>query len=137
MKLGQAIVHDRVLVLLDEPTASLDPDGRQEMLRLIHRTANTFGISVMLSTHLMGDVERTADSVIVLESGLLAQEGAIAKLTEETQTLLIEVAAALVAKGVQVSDDGQMLLIEEGAGVRLRSDPRFGRRIGRAPATGC
>lgn len=120
VKLAQAIVHDPVLVLLDEPTAGLDPDGRQEMLRLIHRTANTFGISVMLSTHLMGDVERTADSVIVLESGVLAQEGAVAKLTEETETLLIEVAdrheefvTALAARGVQTSDDGQLLIIEQ------------------------
>ena len=120
VKLAQAIVHDPVLVLLDEPTAGLDPDGRQEMLRLIQQTANSFGISVMLSTHLMGDVERTANSVIVLESGVLAQEGAVARLTEETQTLLIEVAdrrdeftAALAAKGVKVSHDGQMLLIEE------------------------
>ena len=120
VKLAQAIVHDPVLVLLDEPTAGLDPDGRQEMLRLIHRTANTFGISVMLSTHLMGDVERTADSVIVLESGVLAQEGAVAKLTEETETLLIEVAdrheefvTALAAKGVQASDDGQLLIVEQ------------------------
>ena len=119
VKLAQAIVHDPVLVLLDEPTAGLDPDGRQQMLHLIHRTANTFGISVMLSTHLMGDVERTADSVIVLESGVLAQEGAVAKLTEETETLLIELAdrrdefaAALEAKGVQASDDGQLLIIE-------------------------
>ncbi len=120
VKLAQAIVHDPVLVLLDEPTSGLDPDGRQEMLHLIHRTANSFGISVMLSTHLMGDVERTADSVIVLESGVLAQEGAVAKLTEETQTLLIEVvdrheefASALAERGVHVSHDGQMLLIEE------------------------
>ncbi len=119
VKLAQAIVHDPVLVLLDEPTAGLDPDGRQEMLRLIHRTANVFGISVMLSTHLMGDIERTADSVIVLESGMLAQEGAVAKLTEETETLLVEVAdrrdefaAALAAKGVQTADDGQSLVIE-------------------------
>ncbi len=119
VKLAQAIVHDPVLVLLDEPTAGLDPDGRQEMLRLIHRTANAFGISVMLSTHLMGDIERTADSVIVLESGVLSQEGAVAKLTEETATLLIEIAdrldeftAALAAKGVQTTDDGQSLIIE-------------------------
>ena len=120
VKLAQAIVHDPVLVLLDEPTAGLDPDGRQEMLRLIHRTANTFGISVMLSTHLMGDIERTADAVVVLESGALAREGAVAKLTEETATLLIEVtdrrdefAAALAAKGVRAADDGQSFVVEQ------------------------
>ena len=120
VKLAQAIVHDPVLVLLDEPTVGLDPDSRQEMLRLIRRTSETFGISVMLSTHLMGDVERTADSVIVLESGVLAQQGAVAKLTEETETLVIEVAdrrdefaAALEARGVQAVDDGRQFVVEQ------------------------
>ena len=120
VKLAQAIVHDPVLVLLDEPTVGLDPDSRQEMLRLIRRTSETFGISVMLSTHLMGDVERTADSVIVLESGVLAQQGAVAKLTEETETLVIEVAdrrdefaAALEARGVSAVDDGRQFVVEQ------------------------
>ena len=119
VKLAQAIVHDPVLALLDEPTAGLDPEGRLEMLRLIGRTANAFGISVMLSTHLMGDVERTADSVIVLESGTLTQQGAVAKLTEETETLLIEVAdrqdefsAALAERGVHAASNGPLLLVE-------------------------
>ena len=119
VKLAQAIVHDPVLVLLDEPTAGLDPDGRQEMLRLIRRTAGAFGISVMLSTHLMGDVERAADAVIVLEAGVLSHQDAVAKLTEETETLLVEVAdrqgefaAALAAKGVDAQDNGQSFVIE-------------------------
>ena len=120
VKLAQAIVHDPVLVLLDEPTAGLDPDGRQEMLRLIDRTARNFGISVMLSTHLMGDVERIADAVLVLESGALAQEGAVASLTQETATLLIEVAdrhqefaAILAERGVEANVDGTLLVIEQ------------------------
>ena len=119
VKLAQAIVHDPVLALLDEPTAGLDPEGRLEMLSLISRTANAFGISVMLSTHLMGDVERTADSVIVLEAGALAQQGAVAKLTEETETLLIEVAdrqeefaEALAERGVRAASKGPLLLVE-------------------------
>ena len=119
VKLAQAIVHDPVLVLLDEPTAGLDPDGRQEMLRLIDRTARSFGISVMLSTHLMGDVERIADSVLVLESGVLSQVGAVAHLTEETQTLLIEVeeeiegfTAILAERGVEAKVDGALVVVE-------------------------
>ena len=119
VKLAQAIVHDPVLVLLDEPTAGLDPDGRQEMLRLVDRTARNFGISVMLSTHLMGDVERIADSVLVLESGVLSQEGAVASLTQETEALIIEVAegvdafaAILAERGVEANADGNLLVIE-------------------------
>ena len=78
------------------------------MLKLVARTASNFGISVMLSTHLMGDVERIADAVIVLESGLLSQEGAVASLTQETTTLLVELAdrheefaAILAERGVE------------------------------------
>ena len=119
VKLAQAIVHDPVLVFLDEPTAGLDPDGRQEMLSLVERTAKTFGISVVLSTHLMGDVERTADSIIVLESGVVARSGEVAKLTEETETLHVEVAdrrdefaAALAARGVQASTRGDLFIIQ-------------------------
>ncbi len=119
VKLAQAIVHDPVLVLLDEPTAGLDPDGRQEMLRLIDRTARSFGISVMLSTHLMGDVERIADSVLVLESGVLSQVGAVAHLTEETQTLLIEVeeeiegfTAILAERGIEAKVNGALVVVE-------------------------
>ena len=118
VKLAQAIVHDPVLVFLDEPTAGLDPDGRQEMLSLVERTARTFGISVVLSTHLMGDVERTADSIIVLESGAVARSGEVAKLTEETETLHVEVAdrrdefaAALAARGVQAETRGDLFII--------------------------
>ena len=120
VKLAQALVHDPVLVLLDEPTAGLDPAGRDEMLDLIKRTAQGFGISIMLSTHLMGDVERVADSVIVLESGTVTRQDSVAQLTEETETLLIEVAdrrdefaAALTAKGVAADDDGKVLIVEE------------------------
>ena len=120
VKLAQALVHDPVLVLLDEPTAGLDPAGREEMLDLIKRTARGFGISIMLSTHLMGDVERVADSVIVLESGTVTRQDTVAELTEETETLLIEVAdrreefaAALAAKGVAAADDGKVLVVEE------------------------
>ena len=120
VKLAQALVHDPVLVLLDEPTAGLDPAGREEMLDLIKRTARGFGISIMLSTHLMGDIERVADSVIVLESGTVTRQDSVAQLTEETETLLIEVAdrreefaATLAAKGVVAADDGEVLVVEQ------------------------
>jgi ABC-2 type transport system ATP-binding protein len=119
VKLAQALVHDPVLVLLDEPTAGLDPSGRDEMLELIRRTGHDFGISIMLSTHLMGDIERTADRVIVLEDGHVVQEGAVAYFTEETQDLHIEVddhrdevIAALVKRGIAVKEQGFVMVIE-------------------------
>ena len=122
VKLAQALVHDPVLVLLDEPTAGLDPGGREEMLDLIKRTAREFGISIMLSTHLMGDVERIADAVVVLESGAVSRQDSVAQLTGDTETLVIEIAegheefaAALRAKGVEPIENGRTLVVE-GAG---------------------
>ena len=122
VKLAQALVHDPALVLLDEPTAGLDPGGREEMLDLIKRTAREFGISIMLSTHLMGDVERIADAVVVLESGAVSRQDTVAQLTGDTETLVIEIAegheefaAALRAKGVEPIENGRTLVVE-GAG---------------------
>jgi ABC-2 type transport system ATP-binding protein len=118
VKLAQALVHDPVLVLLDEPTAGLDPAGREEMLDLIKRTADSFGISIMLSTHLMGDVERTADRVIVLDEGQVTREGAVSGFTKESETLLLEVdklsavVAALRKRGVSPTVQGTVLVIE-------------------------
>ncbi|MGH7713819.1 MAG: ABC transporter ATP-binding protein, partial [Gemmatimonadaceae bacterium] len=67
VKLAQALVHDPAFVFLDEPTAGLDPLGREEMLTLIRKTHREFGISVVLSSHLMVDVERTCDRIIVVQ----------------------------------------------------------------------
>ena len=119
VKLAQALVHDPVIVLLDEATAGLDPGGREEMLDLILRTGREFGISILLSSHLMGDVERTCDRIIVLDGGHVVEEGAVSQFTQETQTLFIEVddnrddlVAALEKRGIQVAVDGSALVVE-------------------------
>ena len=119
VKLAQALVHDPILVLLDEPTAGLDPGGREEMLELIRRTGLIFGISMMVSTHLMGDIERIANRVIVLEGGQVAQEGSVEQYTQETEDLYVEVddhrdevIAALAERGIDVKEDGILLVVE-------------------------
>ena len=119
VKLAQALVHDPVIVLLDEPTAGLDPGGREEMLDLIRRTGTEFGISILLSSHLMGDVERTCDRIIVLDGGHVVEEGAVSQFTAEAQTLFIEVddnrdefVAALAKRGIQATDDGSAVVVE-------------------------
>ncbi len=92
VKLAQALVHDPILILLDEPTAGLDPTGRTEMLNLIRRIAREFGISVVLSTHLMQDVERTCDNIVLLDLGRVKESADVKSLTQETELVYIEVA---------------------------------------------
>jgi ABC-type multidrug transport system, ATPase component len=71
VKLAQALVHDPDLLLLDEPTNGLDPAGRDAMLTLIQRIGTDFGISVVVCSHLLGEVERICDSLIAIDGGRL------------------------------------------------------------------
>jgi ABC-2 type transport system ATP-binding protein len=93
VKLAQALVHDPVLIFLDEPVSGLDPAGRDEMLGLIRKTHREFGISLLLSSHIMGDVERTCDRILVLEDGRVVHQGEVSAFTRETETIYVEVTA--------------------------------------------
>jgi len=88
-KLAQAIVHDPELVFLDEPTAGLDPEGRDEMLDLISRLGG-FGINVLVSSHVLGDIERTCDWVLMLDGGRVRRSGPLSHLVD-ADTVEIEV----------------------------------------------
>ena len=119
VKLAQALVHDPAVVMLDEPTSGLDPGARDDMLDLVRRTGRDFGISILLSSHLMGDAERTCDRVIVLEGGHVSDEGAVATFTGETQTIVIDVdgnrdelVAALARRGVSAAVEGVSVVVE-------------------------
>lgn len=119
VKLGQALVHDPAFVFLDEPTAGLDPAGREDMLALIRKTHREFGISVLFSSHLMADIERTCDRIIVLQGGRLVQSGEVKSFIKETETVFIEVdsnrealVAALERRGVVVTAERSGLTIE-------------------------
>ena len=123
VKLAQALVHDPVMVLLDEPTAGLDPAGREEMLALIRRIGGDFGISIMLSSHLMGDVESTCNRIVVLEGGRVVEDGTVSQLTQETENLYIEVddrrddlLALLRGRGLEAGLDGISIVIDDVAG---------------------
>ncbi|RBM05618.1 ABC transporter [Streptomyces sp. PT12] len=91
VKLAQALVHDPRLVLLDEPTNGLDPAGRDEMLGLIRRVHSDFGISVLVTSHLLGELERTSDHIVVIDGGRLLRSQATASFTEATASLAVEV----------------------------------------------
>ena len=82
IKLAQALVHDPDLLFLDEPTNGMDPKGRDEMLELIRDIAHNKGLSLILSSHLLPDVEYTCDYVVVMDKGAVATEGPIAGLKE-------------------------------------------------------
>ncbi|MCA9834093.1 MAG: ABC transporter ATP-binding protein [Thermomicrobiales bacterium] len=69
VKLAQAIVHDPRLVFLDEPTAGMDPQGREEMLELVERIYTKMGISVVFSSHILEDIELVCDYVVILDHG--------------------------------------------------------------------
>ena len=116
VKLAQALVHDPKLLFLDEPTNGLDPEGREEMLDLIDRTGRAFGISIVMSSHLLNEIERVCDALIVIDQGRLVEAGRIADLTEVTSRLLVEVegpaaevAGRLAASGFEAIADGRLL----------------------------
>jgi ABC-2 type transport system ATP-binding protein len=80
LKLAQALVHDPPLLLLDEPTSGLDPAGREAMLRLLARLGEDHGKSLVISTHLLADVETVCERVVVLDRGRVRGEGAVREL---------------------------------------------------------
>ena len=82
IKLAQALVHDPDLLFLDEPTNGMDPKGRDEMLELVRDLARNKGVNLILSSHLLPDVEYTCDSVIVMDKGRIAAAGPIEKLKQ-------------------------------------------------------
>ena len=80
IKLAQALVHDPDLLFLDEPTNGMDPKGRDEMLELVRDLAHEKQINLILSSHLLPDVEYTCDRVVVLDKGQVVAQGPIADL---------------------------------------------------------
>ena len=82
IKLAQALVHDPDLLFLDEPTNGMDPKGRDEMLELIRDLAHNKGVNLILSSHLLPDVEFTCDHVVVMDKGAIAASGPIAALKQ-------------------------------------------------------
>jgi ABC-2 type transport system ATP-binding protein len=80
IKLAQALVHDPDLLFLDEPTNGMDPNGRDEMLALVRDLGHNKNVSLILSSHLLPDVEYVCDHVVVMDKGQIAAQGPIADL---------------------------------------------------------
>ena len=118
VKLAQALVHDPDLLLLDEPTNGLDPAGREAMLTLIARIGTEFNISVVVCSHLLGEVERICDWLVAIDGGRLLRADRVAAMTVQRDVLAIEVdegseqlAAELGELGLPVRQDGRLLLV--------------------------
>lgn len=110
VKLAQAIVHDPALVFLDEPTNGMDPQGREDMLELIIRIHRMMGISVVVSSHILEDIERVCDHVVILSYGKLVLAQPIGDLGGDDSQILIRIegdpetfARRLTGAGLQVS----------------------------------
>jgi ABC-2 type transport system ATP-binding protein len=116
VKLAAAIAHDPLLVLLDEPTDGLDPTQRDAMLALIRRIGHEFGMDIVLSSHLLEEVERICDRAVILVDGEVAAAGTLDELRGDGHGAVVElddgidaVAALLVAAGIEVRRQGSRL----------------------------
>jgi ABC-2 type transport system ATP-binding protein len=118
--LAQAIVHSPAMVILDEPTNGLDPAGREEMLTLVRRLSADLGIAVIMSSHVLEDVVRTCDSVLVLRDGKIVATQKLEQADRvdngEVQVQIVgdadAFAAAAAALGLAVRPDGEWLLVQ-------------------------
>ena len=118
VKLAQALVHDPRVLLLDEPTNGLDPEARDEMLDLVRRTGQEFGMAIIMASHLLTEIERVCNYLVVIDAGRLVRSAPIASFTERTQVLVVEVegdGSALVRRlreeGLTLKqDDGRILV---------------------------
>lgn len=126
VKLAQGLVHDPQLVFLDEPTNGLDPAGRDDMLGLIARINADFGISVLVTSHLLGELERVCDHIVVIDGGRLMRASSTADVTAISQVVMVEVdepaetlAVLLQEAGLTVRAIGRVVEVE------LRDDSAY------------
>jgi ABC-2 type transport system ATP-binding protein len=116
-KLAQALVHDPPVLLLDEPTSGLDPAGRDALLRLVKALGTDHGKSVILSTHLLADVEAVCEQVVILAGGRVRRQGTVSELCARRQDRYrIRVQGELAAFRDDIVRRGVNLLADDGQG---------------------
>jgi ABC-2 type transport system ATP-binding protein len=124
VKLAAALAHDPAVLLLDEPTNGLDPVQRESMLDLIRRIGSEFGIHVILSSHLLEEVERVCDGVVILSEGKVVAQGDLDTLRSGDRGLVVDLdadgaamAGRLRAAGLTVEHDGAHLVVQGAEGL--------------------
>jgi ABC-2 type transport system ATP-binding protein len=130
IKLAQALVHDPPVLLLDEPTSGLDPAGREAMLELLAALGTEHGKSLLLSTHLLGDVERVCDRVVILHQGQILRQGAVSELRairQDRYRLQVEGDVQRFSDDLRL--EGATVLQDNGRGeLRVRVPPEWATR---------
>jgi ABC-2 type transport system ATP-binding protein len=117
IKLAQALVHDPPILLLDEPTSGLDPAGRDAMLELLRALAREHAKSLILCTHLLGDVERVCETVLILHQGRLLRQGGVYELCAHRQDRYrLSVAGELQAFRHELALEGVRIVEDNGRG---------------------
>jgi ABC-2 type transport system ATP-binding protein len=123
IKLAQALVHDPELLLLDEPTNGLDPHGRDEMLDLIKSLAHDEGKNILLSSHLLPDVEYVCQNVLIMSGGQILKQGSIDEMLIASKTLLsVRVKAGTAETAAfagELDKAGFRAELEKGGNIRL------------------
>jgi len=113
VKLAQALVGDPRLLLLDEPTNGLDPAGRTAMLELIARIGAEFGISIVVASHLLGEIERICDHLVAIDAGRLLRADTITSFTMASQVLAVEVEEGLAQLQAELGKRGLTATVQQ------------------------
>src|SRR5947209_6126128 len=130
LKLAQAVVHDPPVLLLDEPTSGLDPAGREAMLSLLLALGRDHGKSLILSTHLLGDVERVCEQVVILHLGRVRGQGGVRELCARRQDRYrLQVEGDRTAFAEELRLEGAQVLHDNGRGeLRVAVPPGWATR---------
>jgi ABC-2 type transport system ATP-binding protein len=126
VKLAQALVGDPRLLLLDEPTNGLDPAGRTAMLELIARIGAEFGISILVASHLLGEIEQICDQLVAVDGGRLLRADSVRSMTQASAVLVIEVDEGLELLQAVLAKRGlNPLPYQRGLAVQLVGDQTY------------
>lgn len=88
--IAQAMLNDPKLLILDEPTNGLDPAGIQEMRELIRSLPEKYGMTVIISSHLLSEIDQIVDDIGIIANGKLKYQGSLSRLHEEDETKTLE-----------------------------------------------
>jgi len=124
VKLAQALVGAPRLMLLDEPTNGLDPAGRTAMLELIGRIGAEFGISIVVASHLLGEIERICDHLVAIDGGRLLRADSITSFTQVSQVLAVEVEEGLAQLQAELAARGLPATLASTATQTSTAQPR-------------